>query len=132
MGESIKFRAWDEESQQMIYPDSGTITSGDILNRYKKVMQFTGLIDKNGNEVWQSDIVTMQIGNEESEGIYNVYVVRYLRPLARYVLFCIHSNDRERVGKFLSNSVNQTIMIKQRYVKVIGNTHENPELLNIE
>ena len=48
----IKFRAWDELNQEMVYENPGIFRGGrsswEILRLYENVMQFTGLNDKNG------------------------------------------------------------------------------------
>lgn len=61
MGRVIKFRAWDKYSKRgMIYPNNGDFIGWHAPSNWKDcydVMQFTGLLDKNGKEIYEGDII---------------------------------------------------------------------------
>ena len=132
---TIKFRGWDREYEKMTYFDDEDYEySPPIVSRldqvFKKdsnyddyedfeynditdkteIMQFTGLHDKNGKEIYEGDIVksffvdTDEAGNE----IYKYYIieVKYDEVLCSY-----------KIDKFMN-------------LEVIGNIYENKELLN--
>jgi len=77
-------------------------------------MQFTGLLDKSGVEIYEGDIVKYSAFNEQKE------LQNYINPIFWEQNFASFSVGNEHSFWALSTCED---------VEVIGNIYENPELL---
>ena len=64
---TIKFRSWDARTKRMDIPDG---IANDIDGGRYQIMQYTGLKDKNGKEIYESDLLS---GATTDKGIEVVF-----------------------------------------------------------
>ncbi|HCJ4856854.1 TPA: hypothetical protein NR893_001382 [Listeria innocua] len=121
----IEFRAWDKEVKEMDYnPSVIEIWQNKPINEQFRLeseekliwMQYTGLIDKNGKKIFEGDIVRNINGEYSYIGIVNkdryTFYIKGVAPKDNYDFA----------------DVSDTVTGKSSLI-VIGNIHENPELL---
>ncbi len=122
----IAFRAWDAEEKNFIYFDAldGILSKCDETYRKRcvgKFEQFTGLYDKNGKEIYEGDVL--------KEIAPRGYIYRVFGVAGGFVINAFQ--DEITMLRFAEPIANmQTAGYIQEQCEVIGNIHENPELLN--
>lgn len=131
MNRQLKFRAWDglrmSTNSIMFNNSSGQLVAPKTNNDPEiQIMQFTGLLDKNGVEIYEGDILCNDTYKTwEWRGVvkfsHGVFGVEWLA----------NEKDQSMVGSFgqKHNLRRLDDDIIERQI-VIGNIFENPELLN--
>lgn len=134
----IKFRAWDGE--RMIYDVQNIYDTiirlktadgedvdqcdtklpcvsdfGSLLRCEDEdvpIMQFTGLLDKNGKEIYEGDILNSHNGTLQGFVFYQgpSFVVKRQKSAKTWVEFILHPTEKQ-------------------FQEIIGNIHETPELV---
>jgi len=110
----IKFRAWNNIDKTMI--DWATIKCFSALLsslmggglKHHHLMQYTGLKDKNGVEIYDGDILSSDLFRDTVPVKFHKYQGRWFANNDEVYILWGH---------------------KFKQAKVIGNIHENPELL---
>jgi uncharacterized phage protein (TIGR01671 family) len=132
---TIKFRVWDVHNGKMIDPDRwGNDLVMDMdgeLKWYKEhsyqggmldisgtaslvLMQYTGLNDKAGQEIYEGDVVE----NHHPEKTSGIYIVRF------------SLSDFGTRFEIVNHTTGLNRWWKEATCRIIGNIYENPELLN--
>jgi uncharacterized phage protein (TIGR01671 family) len=129
----IKFRAWDKWKNQMVMPNDGDFIGWHGPSNWKEcyeVMQFTGLHDKNGKEVWEGDIVHVE--RNDSFPSYNQAIIVYEENRGMFMLlYTKPTNPKGFLSQVAITSEDRTRMFEQCTgweIEVIGNEYEHPEL----
>ena len=125
----IKFRAWHNFAKEMLYMEKHTkltfywdsngwlmdegITRA-ISTEVGILMQYTGLKDKNGKEIYEADYLNVWLDGLGNE----IFEVRWDLRKARFILV-------DKLGDTWSFDDSNDI-------EVIGNIHEAPELRKVK
>lgn len=129
MNREIKFRIWDIENKEMLKVQEldfePTFYGGRIAIRPDQyndyfdtedmiLMQYTGLRDKNGKEIYEGDIVKITGSKEIDIG----------KVIYEYNGFIV---DVMNMDRFYGR-----VHLLEKFTEVIGNITDNPELLGGE
>lgn len=156
MNRELKFRAWDKKekimhshvqdwydnvTQEKDEPYQSEQSFGDILDNPERyiVMQFTGLKDKNGKEIYEGDI--LGYSQEENKNIqtefgrasvhfgeYDDENWEYGRSAIGW--YCVGFEAYRRIGGKIDRYwFDSKSLLEIPHWEVIGGIYQNPELL---
>lgn len=140
MNREIKFRAWDDGV--MIYSHTNIINHSYfqlkfLFERVREdaiIMQFTGLHDKNGKEIYEGDIVkghrpaTEYLKQKDWVGI-----IEFAKVRCAFVVKVKHLDGIDTFDNIVSCDSNYQVdseTLTDYQYKVIGNIYETPNLCN--
>ncbi|MDE5158222.1 YopX family protein [Lacticaseibacillus paracasei] len=120
MKQEFKFRRWTGEEMvavhKITFDDDELIVYGGGVVHFadsSTVMQYTGLKDKKGREIYEGDIL-----KTDSEINYVDF---------QDFGFCTH--NKQPLVNYVFNTINDKLKYVDDTFEVIGNIFENPELL---
>lgn len=125
----IKFRYWTGDRmiqvRRLTFNDDEFIVEGEGVVHYANagsLLQFTGLHDKNGLEIYESDIVRVSADGKS-------YVSVVIGPDSEYPAFDLDSKYIPDQWYYDANVLSTIATGEFEEMEVIGNVHQNPELL---
>ncbi len=128
----IKFRVWD--GVNMVYPDwfatnmNGKFWQMELNKNYDSeiypIMQFTGLLDRNGKEIWEGDVVAVPNDNFTPENGENPIVLTKIWYMAPS--WMMKTLDGKK-GSFNMQDFGNGEKVTE--FEIIGNIYDNPTLL---
>ena len=133
MSREIKFRAWLKEEKKMVIVETidfseksiQYLEKNEIMDAYLlrtnfledvELMQYTGLKDKNGTEIYEGDIVKYKFPYDRR--------LKHISPV-----FYMESQASYGVLDICKNGIPLYTISANNYFEVIGNIYENKNLL---
>lgn len=127
-----RYRAWDKEFKEMVQVDAlvfgeqiikATYKNGNVVKEDLKnyvLMQSTGLKDKNGKEIFEGDIIAIEVEGLEAPVNAKVFCNNDIGVL----MFHVFEDDED-------NPMVELIEDNLVSFAVIGNIWEHPELAEV-
>lgn len=151
MTREIKFRAWDIKENKMFTPSSISFKDGqlwvcdsygdnkleyEMLKPNGLLMQYTGLKDKNGVEIYEGDIISEEAGIFQDDKYKRIGLVEWNRADKETGMWELHTkkfvaigkNEKDKNGISYYEPFGLACGVNKR--EVIGNIYQNPELLS--
>lgn len=163
MMRKIKFRAWTghamdydvvvgrfgsfyvnagKDDDGLDVADKGSLTTfNTIYPENTPIMQFTGLKDKNGKEIYEGDIVARLETDWPSQtpdenGIYPLSLDEYMRSISKICKVIFHDAEfccLEPNGDYKGADALYCLNTgRHGQIEIIGNIHEHPDLIRKE
>ncbi|WP_338217109.1 YopX family protein [Lacticaseibacillus salsurivasis] len=147
----IKFRAWDKQRrhmfdvEQLAYNLRGELVSiygfgRDFSNDQEALMgeepdldkavlmQFTGLHDKNGRDIYEGDLLRVELDDDPD----SYYIAPVTWCGADYPAFDIMSKYWPKNVSYDTNVLSAIVAgWSEEVMSVVGNIYENPELMEV-
>jgi uncharacterized phage protein (TIGR01671 family) len=137
-----RFRIWDTVNKEMHYPKSVEISDKGIVKGFSNSdwqchpmddrlvpMMFTGVVDVNGVDIFDGDIVLLheRLFNENTPTITAVGKIKYeYNKAGFYIYFTPGSTDINMPSCLVHNLQMYEILKKNCKLEVIGNCFNNP------
>lgn len=116
-----KFRAWDKITEEMITPISPLHTGDYLCDKNMIVMQYTGMKDKNGKEIYFGDILQTTSDDPDTD-MWEADDWGY----------AICKENGEELGVVFENwypTNDEESVFNWKYIEIIGNIYEHSHLL---
>lgn len=143
----VKYRLWCKERQEMIdirkmYFEDGKLTTISCVDHDSDfeyftedndhvLMQYTGLKDKNGREIYEKDIVEIKHTYDYMafDGYERSWTITKGEVVFNYAGFDVKYLDRDGEPVWSGITLMECLSDMVSEWEVIGNIYENPELL---
>ena len=136
MNREIKFRAWDKRQKKMVKVTGLMLPMNSEIN-IATYMQFTGLLDKNGKEIYEGDICkidTKELSGEFCDNLLShTGKIDWVQNGCEYwlSLFFPKNLNYSSGDEFIKITESEwgEDQLESKYLIIIGNIYENKDLI---